>query len=852
MPYQPNTPETYESPLPAGEFTFVNPRQIYPYPTSLFYPVSRIVKVRFGNELLYSGQDDYTVSLQPGTYTVFYGLSVQQPGTPSSYDVSTSTYTFTVVENQLPLKKWTATDVINRVLDIAEPLRRGETPRFRLQGMNTDGTMQAGSQAALFDTILSPEFSFTKQTLRECLQEIGQIVHGEPRLTPVKDSTGTWYYEVSYDLYGQTKQWMHANRAYVKKQVTQNINTYASSLDTHAENLINKNGNDYGVITEPYAGGAKTVRTEQMYVQITEQNMIIPTLFPIYTVDKVEWIRNSNGTLQSVDITPYLFESSIYGAQLSSYDSLYPYSKAYALMYTQGEKNITQLSFKQDNPISSAFENYAILNILQAATGENNLTVDYPQLAFRVTYTPFYQSRVGQTKVNYRDYKRPAAMIYNQQANVIESRAYGENLKGVIARLGNAEKSYTYRLSRLKQIPTPGMLFDEDYTISGAYVEILPNIINCTIALTKNFNRISQYVGISSVKRYSQVSQTMALERNRLWTEYIVVGDSPQTGEYTPYPLIGTRFLLSLSAIFTQDNEYAVPFTHVTAWGMTGEDNPLPSVSLPVIASSFGNSISFSWEYEDNYSAGPVSVYRTGGTGGASVSGYYQNDYQYTDYYGKVYYYGFQIEPEGEAITASNYLSVANALPGTDNVPTSSNLYISTVNTQPYILRKDNREKLQCNYQIDFVANRKGLVIGSALAANCPALRGTDSSRIPRLYVLPERINKFADNVQSLGISLSGLPNMEVSVTSVLVDHFSLTAGNYPASGKAWVICTPVTTTTEQVEDERGVTTTQTVTRGGDILLAQNVDFEQGDEFDSIGFWAARDVFDKTVWKDIS
>lgn len=766
-------------------------------------------------------------------------------------------YTYYIVsaENQLPLKKWTVTDVINRVLDIAEPLRRGETPRFRLQGMKTDGTMQAGSQAALFDTILSPEFSFTKQTLRECLQEIGQIVHGEPRLTPVKDSAGTWYYEVSYDLYGQTEQWMHANRAYVKKQVTQNINTYASSLDTHEENLINKNGSDYGVITEPYAGGAKTVRTEQMYVQITEQNMIIPTLFPIYTVDRVEWIRSNNGTLESVDITPYLFESSIYGARLSSYDSLYPYSKAYALMYTQGEKNITQLSFKQDNPISSAFENYAILNILRAATGENNLTVNYPQLAFRVTYTPFYQSRVGQTKVNYQDYKRPAAMIYNQQANVIESRAYGENLKGVIARLGNAEKSYTYRLSRLKQIPEAGMMFDEDYTISGAYVEILPNIINCTIALTKNFNRISQYVGISSVKRYSQVSQTMALERNRLWTEYIIIGDSPKTGEYAPYSLMGTRFFASLAATFTQDSQRAVPLTHVTAWGYTGENNALPFVSLPVIASSFGNSISFSWEYEDNYSAGPVSVPRTGGVGSASVSGYYQNDYKYTDYYGKVYYYGFQIEPEGEEITASNYLEVANALPGTDNIPTISNYYIGTneftTKTNLYILRKDNREKLQCNYQIDFVANRKGLIIGSALAANCPALRGTDSSRIPKLYLLPQRINKFADNVQSLGIDLSSLPTMEFSINGPSANGFGLQAGTYPSAGKAWAICTPITTTTQQVEDERGNVTTQTVTQGGDILLACNGDFEQGEYFDTVVFRAARDIFDRTVWKDI-
>lgn len=755
-----------------------------------------------------------------------------------------------VVENQFPLKKWTVTDVINRVLDIAEPLRMGEVPRFRLQGMNTDGTMQAGSQAALFDAILSPEFSFTKQTLRECLQEIGQIVHGEPRLTPVKDSSGTWYYEVSYDLYGQVKPWKQAHRAYVKKDVTQNINTYASSLDTHAENLINKNGDDYGVITEPYAGGAKTVRTEQMYVQITETNMLIPTQFPIYTVDKVEWIRSNNGSVEAVDITPYLFESSIYGARLSSYDSLYPYSKAYAIMYTQGEKNITQLSFKQDTPISSAFENYAVLNVLRAATGDDALTVDYPQLAFRVTYTPFYQSRVGQSKLNYKDYPRPAAMIYNQQANVIESRAYGENLKGVIARLGNAEKSYTYRLSRLKQIPTPGMLFDEDYTISGAYVEILPNIINCTIALTKNFNRISQYIGISSVKRFSQVSQTMALERNILWQEYIIVGDETQS--YTGGTRMSENFMAYVAATFTQDESFQ-QFTNVTAWGKTGEDAMLPYVSLPLIASAFGNSVVYSWQYEDNYSAGAVSSYQTGGTGGATVMGYYQDNYQYTDYYGRLYYYGFYIAPQGQQITASNFLDVGNALPQGEPNPAGQPTYISTLGGDAYIVRKDNRERLQCNFQVNFVTNRSGLIIGSALASLNPSIKG-GNGKAAKLYVFPVTINKFARNVQALGINLSSYTGLPVTVGTPVGNTFTLTAGingQFTYGGKSWAICTPLTTTTEQVETETGQVVTQTVTKGGEILLAQNMDISAGDTFQAITFTAARDVFNRSAWKDI-
>lgn len=908
MAYKANTPKHYVSPLSAGkEFEFVSGSEIF-FDFSVsdmdgiqYHPRYCIKVVRPDNSIPFKqgyiknaqGEDveDGVLAqkalgyiekdMRVGTYIVYYTFiypyqqwipSLDVPSWTIEHKKIYATYTFVVVENQLPLKKWTITSVINRLLDVCEPIRQGEKPRFRLQGMNKDGSIQEGSQAAKFDTILSPEFSFTKQTLRECLQEIGQVVHGEPRLNIKKESAGVYYYEVSYDLYGQSERWKHANRAYVKKSVAQNVNSYASSLDTHAENLVNKHADGNGVIVEPYTGGAKSVRTEEMYVQIAEQNMLIPTKYPIYTVEKLEWVRSVNGVIESVDITPWLFEKSVYGAQLSSYDDQYPKSKAYAIMYTQGEKNITQLSFKPEHPISSVFRNYAILNVLRKASNDNSLTIQeatntntsgyteggYPQLCFRVRYTPLYHARVGQTKTDYKDYPRPAAMIYNQQANIIESRAYGENLKGVIARLGNAEKSYTYRFSRLSQIPKPGMLFDDEYTVSAVYVELLDTVINCTVALTKNFNRISQYIGISSVKRFSQISQTMALERNTLWKEYIVIGDQTPGAE-TSWG-IGENMIRAVQKAFNPQYWSSMnigQITNVTAWGFTGEGSPIPVVSLPVIASSFGNSISFSWEYEDNYSAGAVSVYKESGSGSTAVKGYFQDNYQYTDYYGKIYYYGFDLAPTGAAINADNYLDVGNALPHTEEAPIVSSGYFSALEGSLFVLRKDNREKLQCNVEIEFVTNRKGFIIGSALAANCAAVRTPkEGVQNAKIYIFQNRLNKFIDHVQGYVESdLSQIPSMDFTISESGSGAgglmFAITAQNFPASGKAWAIVTAQTEETEEVETETGKISTQTVIKGGDVLIAQNMDITSGDPFPTVYFTKKREVFDKTVWKDV-
>ena len=876
----PNPPDTYKSVILAGSFTFVSARSIFPgsfspngvYPNQLITNIeyhTKVVQINNGIQTeLFSGvyslnisgsssgtDSSYTTSVSPGySYKVYYGWKLTSQQTGDIYEALSYTFEY-VVENKLPLKRWTCTDVINRLLDIAEPIKRGEKPRFRLQGVNDNGTYTAGSQAALFDAILAPEFAFTKQTLRECLQQVGEVLHGEPRLTPKKDSKGTWYFEVSYDLYGKGVKWKQAHRSYIKKSVTQNINTYSTSLDTHAENLVNRNG----TITEPYMGGGKSVRTEQMYAQITESNMLIPTQFPIYTVQKLEYLQPQGSGFKAWDITPWLFESTIYSSQLSSYDQEYPYSKAYAVMFTQGEKNITQLNFKLDNAISDIFENYAIVNILRRVIGSNDIGItDYPQMIFRVTYTPIYQSRVAQTKINYKDYPTKAAMIYNQQSNVMDSKAYGENLKGVIARLGNAEKSYTYHLSRLSQIPTPGMMFDDDYTISGVYVEILSTLINCTVALTKNFNRISRYVGISSVKRYSQISQTMAVERNIIWNEYIVIGDE-ETPDLTT--TIGGRFMSALADTFLQIGSYS-PLTYVAAYGITGENNTLPAVGLPVIASAFGNSVSFAWEYEDNYSAGAISQYRTSGSGSNQVKGYFQNSYQYTDYYGKLYYYHFDLDDAGPVTTDD----VANALPGLSSTPTANHGYISTLSYQtdklPYIVRKDNREKLQCNFQVDFVTNRKNFIIGSALARNFSLIRGTDKKLRAMLYVFPEPLNKFTDQIDA-DVDLSALQYVDIVIGYAASGNGFFTIRTalpveegdplnvFPGSGKAWAIVTQRTTESTQVETETGQITTQTTVKGGEVLIGQNMEVQAMAPFPTVYFTRKRKIFKEDVWTDI-
>lgn len=922
--HQPNVPDTYVTPMLSGDsFTFVSVNEIY----GTIADENAAMSITFPNgEIIYPPDpynNSYTVSsLETGIYNVGYSFSRDSDERKGSCD-----FIFTVVDNYYPLKRLTMKDVINRLLMLAKNLYEGETPEIVLDE----------TQAELFDKIYAPEMSFTQKTLRECLQDCGSIIHGEPRLTPIEGATSAPYYTLTYDMYGGTETSDINVVPYITKTVSQVINGYCTSVDSNAQNLVNQL--DYlqggGTITEPYVDGYKTLRTETQYVRVSDTNGIIMTQYPVNKVEKIlcGYIP-PNGTQKNIDITPYLFESVEYNSQLSSYKEDYPFSKAYGLFYTQGQKNIGGLNFKVDGAVAPAFQDYAIVNILKKATGNNNLNINsetgFPILAFQITYKPIYSVRLSQTKPYYPEYKRQADLIYNQQSNLMETQYYGENLKGVVARLGTVEKTYTFNLARLSQLPKAGQMYDEDYYISAVSWELMPTLIRVTLGLSKDFNRLSEYVGVSSNKRLYEVSERQAYDRNILYKEYMVYGD-----EETPdgKSLIGANALSAIRYTFLQNANIYSPLSNVLAWGGTyknptkltttvdvrskthvyayvsggdlvmeykfDEDiadladqrkitvsteyyytateggntlrdtvtrtpknntedvltmriyelvsynvlsasyvdatgsTPLPNIQLPVIASALGNSMVFSWRYEDNYSAGAQINYAKNG----ELSGYWQDNTPYCDYYGKIYYYNFLLQQKGVTPTnITEQTDIGTSLPNADPILTS-NGYISTLEYKPYIIRKDSREVLQVNAQIENVTNRKNMIIGSALASCCPLVRGADVNLQPKAYVFDERLNKFINHVEgSINVNLAELTPADITAAPPTDGQFTISFVA-PVSGKSWAIVTKQTTETVEVEDETGEVTEQVQVKGGDVLIGANEEVTAGQ---TITFYATK------------
>lgn len=760
------------------------------------------------------------------TYTVLIGaefehpVSPTDPGVPNIVLSGRFTYTLNGVTNRKPLKKWTITDVVTRCCELAEPLFGKELPRFTLDGVSYDSNAKvqayaANSQAAKYDKVIAPEFSMTKSTLREQLQQVGGFIHAEPRLVDGK---------IYFDRYGGTEMSRISQKQFISETQTQSIDEFCTDLDSTADNLVNRLNYAQGVVIEPYADGSRSLRTEQINIRIDESNGIIQTVLPISDVEKLECSVIVDGSTYSDfrDITSFVYEDDDYN-NLSSYDVNVNGSKAYALYWTRDSKNINGLFFKNENAINPVFSNYAIYNIMLACgvkmdTGTNKES-NYPKLRFRISYIPTYTARV-RTNKSLVIGGLPRTLAYNQGANSVETQYYGENLKGVVARLGNVEKTLTYKLTWLTDIPKAGQLFDEHNYISAVSVEMYATYFKVTIGLSRDFNRLSQYIGISSEYRQYQVSERAVYNRESVIQEYALI--TYKNNVYSDLkPIFATEKLLKL---FTPSDGSADMLTCATVKTYYGAGNT--QVNLPLISSSFGNTISLRFAFADNYSAGQKSV-RVEKDGNVV---YYSEYVPYTDYYGKVATLDFWLQPE----LVNPVATIAFDLPESSGAV--YNAAMSTANRGKLRYRKDNAEIPAVNYQLSFVTDDDTIIIGSEIARNCSFVNSSPN-RTFYLYLFNKRLPLFDETVDVTDNSpLSGV-TVKLAVKQSDDNkwcEFVDAAGNalsvdITSAFESWAIVTGSDEVSEEVSDENGNTMTQTVQNGYRLIIGQNKHYSAND-----------------------
>lgn len=702
-------------------------------------------------------------------------------------------YNFSNRQDSTP---WTITDVVNRLLTA------GVTRRV---GIDTQKYVFDSEQAAKYANVLAPEFAFTRGTLFEALLTVGGFIHAIPRLVDENRSDGAL--TVKFDLLGQDDVYSGTLPTTIYECSSWSGNEYCGALDSTVENLLNTTDRTQGAVTEPSADTFRAVNTTEGGFRISANDgLVIPTDKQIYQVTKLEFYLNLNdGNPRTVNITPYVYESAEYQTLSGYTGQTYPYSKGWALEYTQGQKNIRGLTFVLNDTSTGTIEKqYAIVNILAAATGldASNFT-NLTDLLFRVTYIPYVTSRIVQRKP-YLTHPIDNVLLYNQGGNSVENEYYGERLKGTITRIGNITSRRTYNFVHYADIPQAGQKIGNRY-VALVDREFDKMRIKATVTTVANFNKLAEYLGLNSNYRLYDVSEKQAVDRAVNYGESCVISET----------LINNT---ARTALITNDGINAIqkefnanfPGTYekVTAMRMVAKGGRVigegaeisPAVGMAAGSFASGNSLVFFVNMLDNYGAG----YQSNEVTGTSIRA--QRLMPYSDALGNISTVDVDFVNELVQTDSSPTPQSAFDYPAYDADGNIGVIYFSTRAINEYDtggalgVSKDSREALSIVIQQHFQSDNQNIVIGKALTKYCPLVSTLSDENRGKLYFLNRQLNPLEAVIDLAGLMASAgsytTSDEDGSGTDITIDRafrLVLSANDSGQTAKAWAIINPST-----------------------------------------------------------
>ena len=702
-------------------------------------------------------------------------------------------YNFSSRQDSTP---WTVTDVVNRLLTA------GVTRRI---GIDTQKYVFDSEQATKYANVLAPEFAFTRGTLFEALLTVGGFIHAIPRLVDENRSDGAL--TVKFDLLGQDDVYSGTLPAPIYESSSWSGNEYCGALDSAVENLLNTTDRTQGAVTEPSADTFRAVNTTEGGFRISANDgLVIPTDKQIYQVTKLEFYLNLNdGNPRTVNITPYVYESAEYQTLSGYTGQTYPYSKGWALEYTQGQKNIRGLTFVLNDTSTGTIEKqYAIVNILAAATGldASNFT-NLTDLMFRVTYIPYVTSRIVQRKP-YLTHPIDNVLLYNQGGNSVENEYYGERLKGTITRIGNITSRNTYIFTSYANIPKAGQKIGNRY-VALVDREFDKMRIKATVTTVANFNKLAEYLGLNSNYRLYDVSEKQAFDRAVNYGESCVISET-LINNTARTALITNDGINAIQKEFNAN--FSGTYEKVTAMRMIAKGGRVigegaeisPAVGMAAGSFASGNSLVFFVNMLDNYGAG----YQSNKVTDTSIRA--QRLMPYSDELGNISTVDVDFVNELVQTDSSPTPQSAFDYPAYDADGNIGVIYFSTraINENDtggaLGVSKDSREALSIVVQQHFQSDNQNIVIGKALTKYCPLVSTLSDENRGKLYFLNRQLNPLEAVIDLTGLTASAgsytTSDEDDSGTDITIDRafrLVLSANDSGQTAKAWAIINPST-----------------------------------------------------------
>lgn len=453
------------------------------------------------------------------------------------------------------------------------------------------------------------EDTYQNKNLWEIFMQIGKYLHAKPYIE-FKDDR----YNLSFKKYGASEQ--HTDSATKDSLFSSyDIESYCSSLDNYIENYF-----EYGNEIEEYIRPTDNDGTSVC----STDNAVFKTKYAIMEIVKFGLLKD--GVVY--DMTDFVYEHNIYkllpilskSAETIG-SSSYSHYRGNSIYYHKYGTQIMGLQYKE--PSVNSDKPYAIKQAIYTVLANNGALgsitdvskVHINDFMYRIVYRTRDDARFKNFKPDLRKFIRNASndlypvqtQFNNQLDKIVDSAKYGNNIYGTLLRSGNEQLNYSEHIEDLASIKESGDLYninDNLYYVVKNTMVVYPNTIACEIEYSKDYNKLSEIIGIDSEPRFYEIAEDKSIKRNISIDNFFFVSEEcdAHTNVVNDYDTVVLWYMAPDNQYYMQPNYVVTKFSNV---GSNTETKDFSKVVItPCICYANGATLTIEWDMQDNFGAG--------------------------------------------------------------------------------------------------------------------------------------------------------------------------------------------------------------------------------------------------------
>ena len=454
------------------------------------------------------------------------------------------------------------------------------------------------------------EDTYQNKNLWEIFMQIGKYIHAKPYITFYNNK-----YMLNYKDYGISN---YSTDKATKNSIynSNDIENYISSLDSFIQNYF-QYGNKVVECIRPTDNDGTCV--------CSTDNAVLKTKYPILEIISLKFRDFSTTNNSTFDLTDYVYEHNIYKIlplhkTISGTTSGYSHFKGNSVYYHVNSTEIQGFQYKEISTNASTENAYAIKQAMYEVltnAGDTRFSsaskVKINDFYFIIQYRTKDDVRFKSYKPDLRKFIRNAdvdlypiqSQFNNQLDKTVDSEKYGNNTYGTLLRSGNENKDYQDYVLNIDELKDSGELYDlgNQYYVSRNTMLIYPTYVACETEYSKDFNKLSEIIGIDSQPRFYEIAEDNYIKRNIAIDRFYSLFDNADINK--EYKSVKDSQLLSMC--YQADSKrpnYAMVYFKSMSGHNTETLNYNRNVIVPCIPYMSGNTITFELDMSDNFGAG--------------------------------------------------------------------------------------------------------------------------------------------------------------------------------------------------------------------------------------------------------